>query len=379
MEQMDEENAVMSRLDRLTLKGFKSIREVELSFGNLNVLIGPNGAGKSNLLSFFRFLGAISQHRFQLFVGKEGGANAILHHGRKRTPELVTSVSFTLKEGSLEFGFTLVGAAPDKLLVAHENLKLRRGDETTEQDSYSEPHEEAYSFFSGPRSQNEELLASAVNGLAYYHFHDTSADAPIKLNCRLNDNRSLRADGGNLAAFLFMLKAAHPARYERIRATIQMAAPFFDDFVLQPDALDPGSIHLEWRERDADTPFFAHQFSDGTLRFIALTTALLQPELPGGPRTILIDEPELGMHPYALTLLASMMRAASQATQLIISTQSVTLLDELAEPEDVIVVERKGSQSTFRRLDIAQLEGWLDEYSLGELWKKNVLGGRPSL
>jgi predicted ATPase len=367
----------MFRLDRLTLRGFKSIREMDLTLGDVNVLIGPNGAGKSNLLSFFRFLGAISQQRLQLFVRKEGGANAILHHGRKRTPEIVATVSFSSKERSLAYGLTLIGAPPDNLVVSDEELTFTSAHEAAQHDRSRGPHDEAWTFSSGPRSEQEEMLARAVGGLSYYHFHDTSPEAPIKLNCRLNDNRTLHANGGNLAAFLYMLKTVHRTRYERIRATIRMAAPFFDDFVLEPDALDPNSIHLEWRERDSDTPFFAHQLSDGTLRFIALTTALLQPELPNSPQTILIDEPELGMHPYALVLLANMMRAASQSMQVIVSTQSVTLLDELAEPEDVIVVERSGGQSTFRRLDPSELEGWIDAYSLGELWEKNVLGGRP--
>ncbi|AUX44434.1 uncharacterized protein SOCE26_058980 [Sorangium cellulosum] len=163
-----------------------------------------------------------------------------------------------------------------------------------------------------------------------------------------------------------------------------MAVPFFEDFTLEPDELHPGYIYLGWRERGSDMPFFAHHLSDGTLRLIALTTALLQPELPNRPHTIFIDEPELGLHPYAITLLASMMRAASKSVQLVVSTQSVNLLDELAEPEEVIVVERAASvaeraagPSVFHRLDRARLEPWLEEYSLGELWEKNVTGGRP--
>lgn len=343
----------MVRLERLMLKGFKSIREMDLELSALNVLIGPNGAGKSNLLSFFRLLGAASQQRLPMFIGKEGGGNAILHHGSKRTPRLQAEVSFRAEEHKLDYRIELVAAAPDTLILDKEEIASQHID---------------------PRGAGAETIA----GLAFYHFHDTTPEAPIKQGCQLNDNRALRHDGGNLAAFLYMLQHAHRARYERIRDTIRLAAPFFDDFVLEPSALNPNMIQIEWREIGSDQAFFAHQLSDGTLRFIALTTALLQPpELAGRPHTIIIDEPELGLHPYAITLLASMMRSASQATQLIVSTQSVTLLDELAEPEEVIVVERKDKESSFRRLDPEALKAWLDEYTLGELWEKNVLGGRP--
>lgn len=361
----------MARLERLQVKGFKSIREMDLELRPLNVLIGPNGAGKSNLLSFFRMLDAIRQHRLQLFVGKEGGANAILHYGRKRTPELSARVSFATDEGSVAFEMVLAAAGANEMVFAHETLE--HGGSGTAQVAKS-GYQEALSFFPDPRIEEEQQIMAALVGLSYYHFHDTSPEAPIKQSCQVHDNRKLRYDGGNLAAFLYMLKQVHPAHYGQIRDTVRLAAPYFDDFVLEPSTLNSNMILLEWRERGSDMPFYAYQLSDGTLRFIALTTVLLQPELPG---TILIDEPELGLHPSAINLLAGMMRAASQSAQVIVSTQSVTLLDALAEPEDVIVVDRKGGESTFRRLEPAKLDDWLEDYTLGELWQKNVLGGRP--
>lgn len=374
----------MFRLDRLTLKGFKSIRAVEdLELRELNVLIGPNGAGKSNLLSFFRMLGALSQQRLQLFVGKEGGANAVLHHGRKRTPEIQAKVSWTSGDRTIGYAVTLAAAAPDNLVVTNEELTiapfLGMGG-TTARSRQGGSNREAASFLNTVEGGPEHCLLQAIAGLTHYHFHDTSAAALIRQGAQTQDNRSLREDGGNLAAFLHMLKSAHREHYERIRDTIRLAAPFFDDFALEPSALNPNTIALEWRERDSDATFYAHHLSDGTLRFMALTAALLQPDHPGRPRTIFIDEPELGLHPYAITLLAAMMRAASKSVQLVVSTQSVTLLDALAEPEDVIVVgrdKRNGGASTFERLDPEKLASWLEEYSLGELWEKNVLGGRP--
>ncbi len=197
----------------------------------------------------------------------------------------------------------------------------------------------------------------------------------MKTTCDLHDNRFLRADGANLAAYLHRLSRTHPASYRLIRRTVSLVAPFFEDFRLEPLALSPDKLQLEWRHRGSDGFFSAAALSDGTLRFIALATLLLQPaELR--PRVILIDEPELGLHPYAIELLASMIRSASEETQVIAATQSPILLDHF-EPEDVLVAERAGEETRLRRLRTDPLKSWLETYSLGQLWKKNEFGGRP--
>ncbi|MCI4410572.1 MAG: AAA family ATPase, partial [Thiotrichales bacterium] len=209
-----------------------------------------------------------------------------------------------------------------------------------------------------------------------YHFHDTSKTALVKQVHGINDNVYLREDARNLAAFLYRLKNHHEAHYKRIVKTIQLVAPYFGDFYLRPMVDNNEKIQLEWTEQGQDIPFTASALSDGTLRFMCLATLLLQPD-KFTPNTILIDEPELGLHPYAITVLGSLMRSASQKHQLIISTQSVELVNEF-EVEDLIVVDKKGGASTFTRPDRESFTSWLDEYSLGELWKKNILGGRPS-
>lgn len=369
-----------NKLSRLTLKGFKSIREMDLSFGDINVLIGANGAGKSNLLSFFRMLNAIGDNNLQLFVGKQGGANALLHHGRKRTPQLEATMHIEIPTGNNTYQMTLTAIAPNDLMFAEELVTHT---------PTGSPNPPRSTLLGG--GYRESRLPDFIAGDAtartvkwtidrwrHYHFHDTSPEAPIKQSGDIRDNRYLRSDGSNLAAFLYMLKNTYPKHYGQIRDTVRQAAPFFDDFILEPDAMNTNYIGLAWKERASDVSFFADQLSDGTLRFIALTTALLQPEtLSTMPHIILIDEPELGLHPYAITLLSAMIRSASKKAQIIVSTQSVTLVDELEQPEDVIVVDRAGGHSTFKRLDSKTIEAWLEDYSLGELWKKNVIGGRP--
>ena len=357
----------MSQLEKLTIKGFKSIRSLEnLELRRLNVLIGANSAGKSNFIAFFRLLNELIEKRLQLHVAQRGGPDALLHYGRRTTPELEAELWF----GQNGYRFSLIPTVDNRLIFSHESFRFA---------------DVAYSSTGGTGESSvpatQELLAAhngdivpTIQSWRVFHFHDTSDAANVKRVGALNDNLFLRADAGNLAAFLYRLQSQHRAEYERIRDAVRLVMPTFDDFLLRPSPLAPNSIELEWREQGSDFPFLAHQLSDGTLRFICLATLLLQPELPS---TVLIDEPELGLHPYAINVLASLLRSASTRTQLILATQSVTLID-LLELEDLIVVERRDGQSVFRRLASAEFAQWMEEYSLGELWMKNVLGGRPS-
>ncbi|MBZ4416326.1 AAA family ATPase [Myxococcus sp. RHSTA-1-4] len=361
----------MSQLEKLTIKGFKSIRSLEgLELRRLNVLIGANSAGKSNFIAFFRLLNELIEGRLQLHVAQRGGPDALLHYGRRTTQRLDAELYF----GQNGYLFSLVPTVDNRLIFYNELFRFTGG-KVPVADSLGTAHAESHA----PSLQSKvpeyySAIVPAIQAWRVYHFHDTSDAANVKRVGALNDNLFLRSDAGNLAAFLYRLQVQHRAEYERIRDAVRLMTPTFDDFMLRPSPLAPNSIELEWRELGSDFPFLAHQLSDGTLRFICLATLLLQPELPS---TILIDEPELGLHPYAINVLASLLRSASTRTQLILATQSVTLID-LLELEDLIVVERRDGQSVFNRLSSSEFAQWMDEYSLGELWMKNVLGGRPS-
>jgi len=238
-------------------------------------------------------------------------------------------------------------------------------------------HFESYAEEQKYKTRIYNFVVPAMRGWLVYHFHDTSSSAKVKQVHGINDNIHLKEDASNLAAFLYRLKLQHETHYKRIVKTIQLVAPFFGDFILRPTIANSEMIQLEWFERDQDTPFTASALSDGTLRFICLATVLLQPD-DLCPATILIDEPELGLHPYAITVLGSLIRSAAEKHQLIISTQSVELLNQF-KAEDIIVVDKKVGASTFKRLNPEELTSWLEEdYSLGDLWTKNLLGGRPS-
>jgi predicted ATPase len=218
-------------------------------------------------------------------------------------------------------------------------------------------------------------LSGFLSGFRVFHFHDTSNAAGMKRMAAVHDDAALRQDGSNLAAFLLKLKSRHSDEYEQIRKAIQLVIPFFDDFHLQPRALTSGEqqVNLIWKQRDSDYPFWPSQLSDGSIWFICLATALLQPD---SPSTIIIDEPELGLHPYAITLLGSLLKSASKRMQVIVSTQSVPLVNQFSI-DDLIIVEREEGASVFKRHNEIHYQQWLEDYSVGELWEKNILGGRP--
>ncbi len=357
-----------NQLSRIVLHGFKSIHECDISLSNLNILIGPNGAGKSNFINFFRMIQQILEGGLQRYVSKQGGPDALLHFGRKKTEKLSAELYF----GNNGYKFTLEPTQDNRMMFAEENFWWdRRGNWST-----SSGHFETEVDSQKDRTGIYKYTVPAMKSWRLYHFHDTSESATVKQRHGINDNLYLRPDARNLAAFLYLLQKQHPSNYKRIVKTIRLVAPFFGDFFLRPQPDNKDQIELEWIEKGEDTPFKAHLLSDGTIRFICLTTVLMQPE-ELQPETILIDEPELGLHPFAIHLLASLLRSASKKRQVIVSTQSTDLLSEFSL-EDVIVADRAGGCTHLHRLDPEELKNWLDEYSLGELWQKNLLGGRPT-
>jgi predicted ATPase len=362
-------------LDYITVKGFKSFASIEkLTLAPINVVIGPNGSGKSNFIGVFAFLNAIREGRLQKYVTEAGGAEKLLHFGSKTTKAIELHISF--RGGVNQYEIELAPAPGDQLYATSEGVLF-----------WDKKHPNPY--YEGLISHGREAGISEPNrkGVAgyvqdhlqrwrLYHFHDTSPGSPLKKTASLNDNRFLRPDGSNIAAFLYFLREKHQETYGLIRGTIQRVAPFFDDFQLEPAQLKPDSIILEWRHKNSDTYFDATMLSDGTLRFIALASLFLQPDRYR-PSVILVDEPELGLHPYAITMLASLIKQASTRTQVIVGTQSPLLLDHF-QPEDVLVANRVEGSTQLTRLESSKLAIWLEDYSLGQLWEKNEIGGRPA-
>jgi predicted ATPase len=376
----------MPALDSIEVEGYKSIRSAKIELGAINVLIGANGAGKSNLLGLFGLLADLADHRLQLHIGRAGGADAILYFGRKQT----SSLGISLRFGLHGYGAVLVPSAGDSLVFERDSAISWESATSSASDAMAI---RPVAADMGPGGHKETRLSEDLSGAErsgggalsatpvaarmkswrQFHFHDTGKSAPAKQKRKVDDNRVLRAEGENIAPFLFALKTVAQGSYKRIVEAVRAVAPFFDDFILAPDTVNPDVIQLAWRHRTDDSLFTADSLSDGMLRFICLATLMLQPELPS---LIVIDEPELGLHPFAISQLAALIRAAASKAQVLLATQSVTLLDQF-DAGEVIVTERSNGESTFRRLDEKALDEWKQEYSLGELWLKNVLGGRP--
>ncbi|HAF86539.1 MAG TPA: recombinase RecF [Sphaerochaeta sp.] len=372
----------MARLDSLSVSGFKSIREMDsLPLTKLNLLIGANGSGKSNFLELFKLLRASMQlplpgfkeTDLKKYVLDSGVAADFLYKGKSEA----TQINFKLDFGENGYGMVLVPTQDDLLRIDSEG-------------TYHKGTDHWYSLHS-PDGFTPALLADkdtegvfSKHGVGYYvyesiknwqmyHFHDTGRLSPIKSSQNVFDYGYLRFDGSNLASYLLYLKG-HPHHsffYSQIVEAVRQVAPFFDDFILEANPQD--LVRLLWKQKGSDYPMKPQSLSDGTLRFICLATVLLQPKHPD---TIIIDEPELGLHPYAIGLLAELMQARSTDTQLIVATQSPALISHF-KPEDIIVCDRMEGQSTFTRLNSNSLDVWLEDYSLGELWTKGVLLGGP--
>jgi predicted ATPase len=273
----------------------------------------------------------------------------------------------------LVYGAKLIAVPGDRLLIAGESIRT--------------PNDVAATWGSALEESRyaQDARYGRGDGVAVfrfferchtYHFHDTTDEARIRKYGDIDDNRVLHGNGRNLAAFLYKLQETRPEYLQLIARHVRLVAPYFDRFVLAPNALNPRTILLRWKEHGRAEDFGVHVLSDGTLRFIAIAALLLQPP-DDLPPVLVIDEPELGLHPYAVTMLASLLRRASHHCQIIVATQSPGLLDHF-EPEDVIVVDRVNGATEFHRHSPEQLSEWLEEYTLSELWYKNVLGGSPS-
>ncbi len=360
----------MSSVRSLSITGYKSIRDLkEFKLNALNVLIGSNGAGKSNFINLFRLLNEMYEQQLQLYVQKQGGPDALLHFGRRNTERLHAEFYFA----NNGYKFDLVPTA-DNRLVFEKEISWFGGVyfSSTKSAVLGAGHDE--SKLKEAKDSYSPYVRSSVSNWRVYHFHDTSETAKVKQKNPSNDNLRLKVDAANLAAYLRMLKEKHESEYQRIVETIRLVAPYFGDFVHRPG--DQEYLELEWAQKGrSDTPLKAHMLSDGSLRFICLATLLLQP-VKLLPDTILIDEPELGLHPYAISVLADIFKQVAEDRQLIVSTQSVELINELS-PEDIVVVDQEDGASTFKRFKEEELSGWLEEYAMGEIWKRNILGGRP--
>ena len=327
-------------------------------------MIGANGSGKSNFICFFEFLNRIYSQKLTEYVELNGGADKFLHKGSKVSQEVSSKISFNNSEHA--YSFTLTKGI-DRFVFTKESL-------------WYKSHQWEIATYEGEGKVNKENSPRAdyvikyLSSLKAYRFQDTGRNSPFNQMSDIeSDKYFLYEDGRNLAAFLYYIRKKNNVEYNLIVKTIQSIAPYFSDFYFQPNAQD--FIRLQWQDKFSSTIYGASDISDGTIRFIALTTLLMQPNLPP---SIIIDEPELGLHPFAISKLAGMIQSVSaKGTQVIIATQSSDLVNHFV-PEDIITVDQVNGESVFKRLREDELSVWLEDYSIGDLWQRNILeGGQP--
>lgn len=367
-------------IENITIKGFKSIENlVDLPMKSLNVLVGGNGSGKSNFVEVFRMINAMASGNFERFVLERGGCHSFLHKGLTVAERIEIEVQFISSGGGFNAYKAELSPTVKDIFAITELRKFSNGAWR----SYG-----AISTESRLKEQkNETAQIPSRPGVGYYiydsiskwrvyHFHNTDMHAPMHRPESMHDNKDgLRNNASNIAPFLLNLKNKHKGHYDHIVRSVQLIAPFFGDFMLKPENNGGDEkVRLMWQHKGSSYPMQPHHLSDGTIRFICLATALLQ---PSPPSTIIIDEPELGLHPAAITILAELMEYAAKEIQLIVSTQSPLLIDQFAV-EDILVVNRENYATTVKRLNEKDFTEWLEDYSIGELWTKDVISAGPN-
>lgn len=356
-------------MDSITIKGYKSFKDITVPLRKINILIGSNGAGKSNFLSLFELLGNAYDGFLARSVAQSGGVDKLLHQGRKVTDRITVKVF----EDRNSYWLDLM-ESDGTLIVENEQLGYSSyPTHWTYNNIATYKTETALKEYQG--MTRGDYIKNYMSQIKKFHFHDTGRTSPFTGESNIvNDSYHLYSQGSNLAAFLYGVKEKHPMVYKRIVKVIQSVAPFFHDFYLVPN--ESGGIRLQWKDKFSEVIYGPNDLSDGTIRFIALVVLFLQPNLP---KVIVIDEPELGLHPVAIEKLAGLIKAAAnRGTQVIAATQNAELISNF-EPSDILTVDQRDGQSVIQRLDADELTQWLDDYTLGDLWKQRIMkGGQPS-
>ena len=365
------------KIESIRIKGFRSLADVELTkLSDATVMIGANGSGKSNFMRFFDLLSwMLRSRKLQDFVQLQGGADDQLFGGSKQTSAIEVRLGMRTDRGLNEYKFTITYASPDRFLFTQESYRFSSSDLDTmaEWRNLGSAHTEARILEKRQIDTTAKVIVSLLNNCAVYQFHDTSDASNFKKRWDADDNNFLRSDGGNLAAVLYRLEQQDINRYELICRQINRALPVFDRFAIEESY---GKVSLRWKAKWTEKTFGAHLTSDGSLRFFALVTLLnLPPGMLAG--VLLLDEPELGLHPAAVNMVGSMVKSVAEERQVIVATQSPLFVDSF-DLDEILVLEMREGRSEFRKLGREEYLAWLDDgFTTGELWQKNLLGGRP--
>ena len=372
-----------NRIESLHVKGFRSLADVKINeMPNAAVLIGANGSGKSNLIRFFELMNwMIGARRLDEFVQRQGGADDQLFGGNKISPGIEAELAMRTDAGRNDYRFALVRAHPDRFMFTEEAFRFTRDGfgASTRWQSIGSGHTEAKIVEAAQPAASVDIdheaagmLVRLLRRCAVYQFHDTSDESRLKTNWEAEDSSTLRSDGGNLAAVLLCIEREDLRRFNFICDFIRRALPIFDRFEIEEVY---GRVLLRWKAMGMAKTIGAHLTSDGSLRLFALVTLLnLPPEML--PDVLILDEPELGLHPAAVALIGDMIKVLAEERQIIVATQSPLLVDQFCLDE-ILVLELRDRRTEIHRYDESEYRVWLNEYTTGEIWQKNLIGGCP--
>lgn len=383
-----------AEFSNLQVDGFRRLQKLELPLRPLNVLIGANGVGKTSVLEVMSLLSASATGRLQDTLSAAGGLGSVMTLGRPDPMRLHLTMPVEQAE-PIEYEFTLVAGGLGYSLPEERLTQRRPG--TDGKDPFfkfidsrhrdiryfdtdagklvrptwdHKPLETSLSqvpkMFREPERFRELLASSSL-----YHALDVSPRAAVRLPQPMQPAPLPGPDGENLMSCLYFLRETERHRFDAVEDTLRVVFPNFDRLDFPPAAA--GSLTMAWRDKQYAKPLYPHQLSEGTLRFLWLVTLLQSPELP---TVTLIDEPEVSLHPEMLRLLAGLFREASSRTQLIVATHSERLVGFLQPAELLVCDLDEAGTATITRADDLDLEGWLAEYSLDQLWRLGRLGGR---
>jgi len=366
----------MPSIETLTIEGYRSIGAmIGMKFGPLSIVVGANGAGKSNLVSFLRLLQELGHGRLQMLISKMGSADPLFHQGIANTKQ----IKCDLRSENFRYTLRLQSTDAESLVIRSERIGEPADKQSFVVSDFDSESRLSPAKQSRPLSPDEtpsfssELIDDVrklLRGIRVHHFHDTDASAAMRRSCGIDQTERLHHDGSNLAAVLYDLRTNHPKRFDTILRSLKRIAPFVQDINFSHDKGGvEDRIRIIWTQVGSEYRFNAQHFSDGTIRFLCILVAIFQAKPPG---MLVIDEPELGLHPEAVALLAGLLNSASHRMQLVVTTQSPMLLSQFT-PDDVITVDQRNGCSDFRRLDGKRLTKWLKDYSLGEIWQKGLM------
>ncbi len=372
----------------IEIQNFKSIQHQRIELENLNILIGQNGAGKSNFISLFKFLERLGEGQLASYIYQSGGIGDILFRGLEYSDQMDLKMQIYSAEIETYFlyCFSIISNG-ESYRIDYEKLAARHQEYAY--NPYTLGNQESGTNFGGletrlnsPRFYGKykevKFVRDFLSQLESYHFNDTSENASSRLPQDIGEFYDFKTEAENLAPFLLFLKENHYETYYKIVETTRLVFPLFHDFALEESPKARGKVLLRWKEKGSDYIFNAKQISDGTLRFISIATILIQPaDTQNVPEIIILDEPELGLHPFAINVLAELLKKAALDRQVIVATQSVSLINHFT-PKDLLIVERTPEGATeFKRKKDEDLQMWLEDYTLGQLWENNFFGGRP--